>query len=139
MTAISTCPDEPELLSVAMGEPTDEAIVLHVQACEACRGRVERLQAEVSALGRDLGGGPAADPAVPDPAADPEGEPSDGPTASFSIVAARTLAKGWPEKPVAIDKYVGIDLLDWGLEGEVRGHRHRRLGDRQQGDDPGRR
>jgi hypothetical protein len=135
MTAISTCPDEPELLSVAMGEPTDEAIVLHVQACEACRGRVERLRAEVSALSRDPGGELADDPAVPDP----EGEPSGGPTASFSIVAARALAKGWPEKPVAIGKSVVIDLLGWGLEGEVRGHRHRRQGDRQQGDDPGRR
>ena len=92
MTAISSCPDEPELLSVATGEPTDEAIVHHVKACAACRGRVERLRAEVSALSRDLGGIPAPDPAVPNPAADPEGEPSGGPTDIFPMVRTRDLA-----------------------------------------------
>jgi hypothetical protein len=33
MTAISTCPDEPELLPVATGEPAGEAIARHLDAC----------------------------------------------------------------------------------------------------------
>jgi hypothetical protein len=54
MTPISSCPDEAELLSVAMGEPAYSAVTQYVDRCAACRGRVDRLRAEVSALPRDL-------------------------------------------------------------------------------------
>jgi hypothetical protein len=62
MAAILTCPDEPELLAVATGEPADEATERHLDACPICRGLVERLHAELTALRRDPGGGerPAA-------------------------------------------------------------------------------
>ena len=57
MTAISTCPDEPELLSVATGEPVGEAIQRHLDACPICAGRVELLRAELMAPYHDLGEG----------------------------------------------------------------------------------
>jgi hypothetical protein len=50
MSAVSTCPDESELLPLATGEPASEAIGRHLDARPACRGRMERLRAEVSAL-----------------------------------------------------------------------------------------
>ena len=77
MTAISTCPDEHELLPLATGEPGEAAIERHLSTCPACRERVERLRAEVSELRRELGGAPAADPAAPDPAAAGDGKPAD--------------------------------------------------------------
>ena len=68
MAAISTCPDEHELLPVATGEPAGEAIERHLDACPICRKRVELLRAELTALRRDLGdgAGPAgnADPVL---------------------------------------------------------------------------
>ena len=78
MTAISTCPDEHELLPLATGEPAEAAVERHLSTCPACRGRVERLRAEVSELRRELGGAPAADPSTPDPAAEGQGKPADG-------------------------------------------------------------
>jgi hypothetical protein len=68
MTAISTCPDEHELLPVATGEPAGEAIGRHLEACPICRGRMDLLRAELAALRHDLGDGasPAGD-AAPGP------------------------------------------------------------------------
>jgi hypothetical protein len=51
MTGMPNCPDEPELLSVAAGEPTSDAIVQHVDGCKRCRWRVERLRKEMSVIG----------------------------------------------------------------------------------------
>jgi hypothetical protein len=67
MTGISTCPDEHELLPLVDGEPAGETIAQHLDACEGCRGRLERLRADLAAL-RDLGEGVAADPIGPVPA-----------------------------------------------------------------------
>lgn len=55
MAAIMICPDEPALLAVATGEPAGEGIGAHLEGCPACRGRLEHLRAELSALRRDLG------------------------------------------------------------------------------------
>jgi hypothetical protein len=145
MAAISTCPDEHELLPVALGEPADEAIERHLDACPGCRGRMERLRAELRDLPRDFGGGVAADPTGPDPAVDPEGEASsggttlswpidpDGPAGSGPIgpeamAVARARAEGRPERPVAIGKYLVIELLDWGGEAVVYQVIHPNLG-----------
>jgi hypothetical protein len=57
MAAISTCPDEPELLAVATGEPAGAAMERHLDACPDCRERVERLRAELMALRQDFRGG----------------------------------------------------------------------------------
>jgi serine/threonine protein kinase len=118
MTGMMTCPDEAGLLSVAMGEPTDDAIAQHAHDCEACRGRVEQLRAEVSELPPDVGEGLAPDPNGRDPAGR-EGEPAGGTTVSFPEVTTRDFPGGPPQRPVAIGKYVVVDLLDWGGEGEV--------------------
>jgi anti-sigma factor ChrR (cupin superfamily) len=68
MAAISTCPDEPELLAVATGEPAGAAIEWHLDVCPGCRERVERLRAELTALRRDLEGGVTPPSTEPDPA-----------------------------------------------------------------------
>jgi hypothetical protein len=116
MTGISICPDESELLAAATGEPTSDAILQHVDVCKACSGRVERLRAEVSALRRDLGEGLAADPTGTEPAEAGEGESSGGGAADPPAAAAGGLSEDWPERPVAIGKYVVVDLLDWMAE-----------------------
>jgi hypothetical protein len=78
MAAIVTCPDEYELLPVATGEPAGEAIEGHLDTCPACRGRMERLRAELSELRREFGGAVPSEPIGLGPAAGPEGEPSGG-------------------------------------------------------------
>jgi predicted Ser/Thr protein kinase len=118
MTSMTTCPDEAELLAVALGEPTDDAIRRHADKCPTCGERVDRLRAEVSALPRDLGEGPAAEANGP-VREERGGEPSGEPTAPFPMVTTRDFRGGPPERPVAIGKYVVVDLLDWGGEGEV--------------------
>jgi hypothetical protein len=65
MTAISTCPDESELLPVATDEPAGEAIERHLEACSICARRVERLRAEVTALCHDLAVGVAVPRPIP--------------------------------------------------------------------------
>jgi anti-sigma factor ChrR (cupin superfamily) len=54
MSRMMTCPDEHELLVVATGEPAAAAIVEHLEGCEDCRERVDRLRAELTALRRDF-------------------------------------------------------------------------------------
>jgi serine/threonine protein kinase len=124
MTAISVCPDEPELLPVATGEPAGEAVERHLVACEGCRGRVERLRAELMALRRDLG----SEAARPDAAREREGEPAGGWTADLPMEAARDLAAIWPERPVAIGKYIVVEVLGWGGEADVYRVIHPNLG-----------
>ncbi len=80
MTAISTCPDEPELLPVATGEPAGDAIERHLDACPICRGRVELLRAELTALRHDLGDEVKPPSTEPDPAVNRDGEPTGGGT-----------------------------------------------------------
>ncbi len=50
MSRILTCPEEHELLTVATGEVVATAIEEHLEACPACRNRVERLRAELEAV-----------------------------------------------------------------------------------------
>ncbi len=54
MSRMMTCPDEHELLVVATGEPAAVAIDEHLEGCEECRERVDRLRAELSALRREF-------------------------------------------------------------------------------------
>jgi serine/threonine protein kinase len=116
---MTTHPDEPELLSVAAGEPKDDAIVQHVKGCELCNGRVERLRHELSILPSDLDEGLTADPIGTGSATGAEGKPSVGPTELFPMVTTRDLAESPPERPVAIGKYLVIELLDRGGEADV--------------------
>jgi hypothetical protein len=121
MAAISTCPDEHELLPVATGEPAIEAIEEHLDACPACRERVEQLRAELTALRLDLEGGVIPASTEPDPAMNHDGEPTGGGTTLAWVVhptgdadpdrigpeamaAARVRAEGRTDRPGAVGK-----------------------------------
>jgi serine/threonine protein kinase len=48
--ASKPCPEDPELLAMAMGSTVPEPVRLHVDDCADCRLRVDRLRAELSAV-----------------------------------------------------------------------------------------
>jgi serine/threonine protein kinase len=145
MTTISTCPDEAELLPAATGEPADEAIARHLDGCPICASRVELLRAELTALRRDLGDEVKLASTEPDPAVDRQGEPSAGgatlswpsgpagdaaaePIGPEAAAAARARAEARPERPGAIGRYLVVDQLDKGGQGQVFRVIHPRLG-----------
>jgi eukaryotic-like serine/threonine-protein kinase len=136
MTAISTCPEEYELLAIAIGEPAGEAIEAHLAGCPNCRERVEQLRAELTALRLDLDDGVTPASTEPDPAVNHRGEPKDGettlswlvhpaenadptPIGPEAVAAARARAEARPQIPRAIGKYQVVKLLGWGTQGEV--------------------
>jgi tRNA A-37 threonylcarbamoyl transferase component Bud32 len=110
---MTSCPDEHRLLQVATGEPDGESIQDHLDDCPACRGRMKRLRAELSAVRRALGDGAAAEPIGPGPEEQPPGA---------------ELTGGRPERPVAIGQYLVVELLDEGGEAEVYRVLHPHLG-----------
>jgi hypothetical protein len=55
MTTTLACPDETEMLAVAMGEPVAAAVTAHVDGCVMCRARVDRLKAELASLRQNHG------------------------------------------------------------------------------------
>ncbi len=145
MAAILTCPDEHELLAVATGEPAVEEIERHLDACPTCRARVERLRAELAALRLDLEGGVNPPSTEPDPAVNHDGEPPDGgstfswpadptgdadagPAGPEAVAAARARAEGRTERPGAIGRYLVVDQLDGGAQGQVFRVIHPNLG-----------
>jgi serine/threonine protein kinase len=141
MTSILTCPDEPELLAVATGEPIASAMEQHLESCPACRERLERLRAELADLRRDFESGWINPLTEPDPAVNPDGKPSsDGTTLDWisdpiattvreplspeAVAAARERA----ERPGAIGKYLVVETLGGGTHGEVYRVIHPKLG-----------
>jgi serine/threonine protein kinase len=145
MTAISTCPDEHELLPVALGEPAGEAIEAHLAGCPACRERVERLRAELTALRSDLGDVATPASTEPDPAVNHTAEPAGGgttlpwvvhpaedvdpePIGPEAVAAARARTEGQSERPGAIGKYLVVDQIDGGTQGQVFRVIHPKLG-----------
>ncbi len=50
MPSTLTCPDETDLLALAMGEPVSAALTAHVAGCTRCQAKRDRLQAEVALL-----------------------------------------------------------------------------------------
>ncbi len=120
MSAVSTCRDEDELLPVATGEPADEDLAAHLCECGTCRERVDRLRALLAAIRPDPGEGPGGGPTGPAPAGGESDPAAPGGWANlFSTAATRDLAEAEPRKPVAIGKYVVVDLLDWGPHAEI--------------------
>jgi serine/threonine protein kinase len=67
--ASSPCPEDPEVLAIAMGGTVPESVRRHVDGCAACGLRVDRLRAELSAVRNVAGDLPAAEEA---PTADVE-------------------------------------------------------------------
>jgi hypothetical protein len=50
MPTILACPEETDLLALAMGEPGLAEVAAHVNGCASCQKRLEELQAEVALL-----------------------------------------------------------------------------------------
>ena len=50
MTTTLTCPDETELLALAMGEPVAAAVTAHVNGCSKCQTTLDQLQVELALL-----------------------------------------------------------------------------------------
>jgi predicted Ser/Thr protein kinase len=145
MAPIPACPDEHELLPVATGDPALEAIEQHLAGCPDCRERVERLRAGLAALRRDFEGAVDFPPTEPDPPVNPAREPSNGgatldwtsdpsataapePLGPDAVAAARGRAEARPERPGAIGRYLIVEMLGSGTQGEVYRVIHPRLG-----------
>lgn len=87
MTTTLTCPDEAELLALAIGEPVAAAVTAHVGGCARCRARLEKLQAEVALLRQNHGHRTTLPSTELDPTVDRDVEPpSVGPTQEWSSV-----------------------------------------------------
>jgi predicted Ser/Thr protein kinase len=50
MPTILACPEETDLLALAMGEPGLAEVAAHVDGCASCRTKLEQLQSEVAIL-----------------------------------------------------------------------------------------
>ena len=53
MPSSLTCPEEAELLALAMGEPVPAEVAAHLAECPSCQSRLEQLKAEVALLRAD--------------------------------------------------------------------------------------
>ena len=101
--ATNPCPDEAQLLPVALGHPAAAEVQAHLEGCPDCRERVGRLQAEVRYL-RDAGMAADRWPTTPD--ATPTMNGDTGPPAAG-------------RDPAAIGKYRVVGRLGRGGQGEV--------------------
>jgi predicted Ser/Thr protein kinase len=146
MPAVSTCPDEPELLQIAMGEPVDSALLEHVEGCANCRAQVEQLRAEVESLVGSLPPQARSTSTEPDPTNEPAANPADEaattswesggaghaatsePPGPEGAAAARGRAERDAAQPDAIGKYKVVGRLDGGGEADVYRVIHIKLG-----------
>ena len=117
--ASSTCPTDPELLALILGNAVPEPVRRHVEACADCRLRADRLRAEMSAVRRVAdelpdAAGPTAGLAVGDETASyPSTTESSGegfePTGSAEPQA----------RPECIGRYRIVGELDHGGQADV--------------------
>ena len=146
MTSTLACPDETELLALAMGEPVAAAVTAHVAGCASCQAQLDRFQAEVASLRQNHEAGPTPPSTEHDPAADHDGEPSDAGTTSDwtsadpagapgtdpfgpeAVAAARDRAEGQGALPDAIGRYKVVGWLGAGGEADVYRVVHIKLG-----------
>ncbi len=77
MMATLACPDETELLVLAMGEPVAAALTAHVDGCAACRANLNRLQAEVAMLRQNHERGTTPPSTERDPALEHDADAAD--------------------------------------------------------------
>ena len=144
MTTTLACPDETELLALAMGEPVAAAVTAHVDGCAELPDQAR------SAPGR--GGVVAAEPRTRDdtpidrtrPRGGPRrraagcrddsdgvgrsGTPSTDPLGPEAVAAARDRAEGQGAMPDAIGRYKVVGRLDGGGEADVYRVVHIKLG-----------
>jgi predicted Ser/Thr protein kinase len=146
MSSTLECPDESELLALAMGEPVAAAVTAHVAACARCQARRDHFQAEVESLRQTHAHGTIPPSTEDDPAVDHDGEPSDtgttldwtstkpagtpgpDPLGPEAVAAARDRAEGQGACPDAIGKYKVVGWIDSGGEADVYRVVHIKLG-----------
>ncbi len=146
MTSTLACPNEAELLALAMGETVAAAVTAHVAGCASCQAQLDRFQAEVASLRQTDTVGPAPASTEHDPAAehdaepagasatrhwtsaDPAGAPSTDPFGPEAAAAARDRAEGQGAMPDAIGRYKVVGWLGAGGEADVYRVVHIKLG-----------
>jgi predicted Ser/Thr protein kinase len=145
MPTILACPEETDLLALAMGEPGLATVTAHVDECPSCKATLQRLQAEVALL-RQNHVNETTPPSEPDPTVDQDREPpSIGTTQDWAsadpvgttdtdqlgqeaVAAARNRAEGQGTLPDAIGKYKVVGWLGKGGEADVYRVVHIKLG-----------
>jgi serine/threonine protein kinase len=138
MTTTLACPDETELLVLAMGDPIAAEVMAHVEGCTSCRTRLDRLRAEVAALRENHAHGTAPPSTERGPAAEHDGEPPDAestrewtsadPLGPVAVAAPRAAAEGKGAMPDTIGKYKVVGRLGAGGEADVYRVVHIKLG-----------
>jgi eukaryotic-like serine/threonine-protein kinase len=139
MATTLACPDETEMLAVAMGEPVAAEVRAHVDGCVMCRARRDRLQAELAALRQNHGYAATPPSTELDPAEDHDGEPPGvGTTAAGStstdpggpegFTTSRNFAEEQGVLPDAIGRYKVVGWIDGGGEADVYRVVHINLG-----------
>jgi eukaryotic-like serine/threonine-protein kinase len=146
MPSTLACPEENELLALAMGEPVVHSLASHLDDCPSCKATLERLRAEVALLRQNHVNGTTPPSTEPDPTGDPVGEPSSvGTTQDWTsadpagttetdrlgpeaVSAARNRAEGQGTCPHAIGKYKVVGWLGKGGEADVYRVVHIKLG-----------
>jgi hypothetical protein len=146
MTTTLACPDETELLALAMGEHVAAAITAHVDGCATCRTTLDRLLAEVAALRQNQGHGMTPPSTELDRAEDHDGEPpgvgttedrssadpgkttGTDPAGPVGFTTSRNVAEEQGVLPDAIGRYKVVGWLDGGGEADVYRVVHIKLG-----------
>jgi serine/threonine protein kinase len=146
MPSTPTCPDESELLKIALGEEIDAAVREHVDGCAQCHSRVEQFRAEVASLVGISPGATGSCSTERDPASSEEANRSDeGSTESWKssdgvheedtepvgpddVAGARERAEGTGQVPGAIGRYMVVGRIDGGGEADVYRVVHIKLG-----------
>ncbi len=114
--ASNHCPENHELLPMIVGGEVPDSVRRHVAACGACRVRLERLRAEVSAVHEaalEMFDGAGAGP----PTVEPKSETASMPTATVHTGAGSTTTgpTGPPApRPESIGRYRIVGELDSG-------------------------
>src|SRR5262249_43721008 len=130
------CPEDPELLPLASGEPADGEVADHVTGCPACRERVDRMAAEVRSLRRNQAAvltEPWPEPGLSwgTPGALAHGATEDWtpPDPTLTLAPEPAAAAGvHPVAPAAIGKYLVVGELDRGGQAVVYRVVHAGLG-----------
>ncbi len=146
MPSTVTCPDESELLKIAMDEPIAPTIREHVDGCAKCCSAVARFRAEVASLVGGPHSGTGSPSTKPDTNLSGETEPPDRsstvswkseggaratdsePLGPDDNAAARERALGPGPLPDAIGRYKVVGRLGTGGEAEVYRVVHIKLG-----------
>ena len=145
-STLLTCPDDTELLALAMGDPLDPAIIAHVDECASCQAKRDGFQAQVLLLRQNHERATTPPSTEHNPAPDPEGDPpgagttqdwkpadpagmsSTDPLRTETVTVARDRAEGHGPLPDTIGRYKVVGWLGQGGEADVYRVVHIKLG-----------